>query len=201
MLQHKGGQQEPALGGEFALGQLSALGNYVSIVNAFAADTAAGPSNYIIAAIVIKPKATGIFRVNVDLSWSDPNDVEVQWSLLAAEASVTADPITLTGGTPAAIFGSQADATSLGEITVAPFTPIALVNAAAPVTLAERTFIATGTTQGFDINGIFSNAGAGTTKVPFTGGVDCVFYLQVSADAGAIGGLKLQFTVQEEPVA
>jgi hypothetical protein len=203
MLQHRQGQQEGPLSGDFALGLTQALGNYVSIVNASVADTSAPANNYIIAAIVLKPKVTGIFRVNVDLGWFDQStgdDVEI--SLITAEAAVPADPILLGNGVNGAFFGSQVDPTSLGQFAITPGTSMTITNAGPTTPLASNTVLSEagiGQQQGFDINGIFSNSN-GIGKAPFTIGVDCVFYIQINTDAGAITNMKLQFTVQEEPV-
>jgi len=211
-IKNKSPESYPQSGGG-GLGLLNALGNYASIVNATPAATPAGPTSYTVAAIVVKPQSSGIFRVNVDIGWFDSGiGDQITWSLLAAEADPTSSNITLTGGTPAAIVGSTADASTTGQVT-AGSAPIGLVNANPTlfVLLSSKqseSETGSGQQQNFDVNGIFSNAGAGTTKVPvpFTLGVDCVFYLQVNTTngegpgVGPIANMKLQFTVQENPL-
>jgi hypothetical protein len=179
----------------------TAGGNYASIVNAAPPNTSAGPLAYIVGAIVVKPKVSGVFRIDLDLGFFDTTAAElVTTALVAEEASAVGTPITMTGGVAAGIDGKAADSTTLAEIPAAAGTGITLAGVSGtPVFLATReqnSVAGADQQQAFNVHGIFA-LGTGTTKTPATLNEDVVFWVQVSAPAGTIEHMTLQFSVQE----
>jgi len=204
---HKSGHNEPmedtlaGLAGAAAESILIAMGNYASIVDANPTNTAAAPVSTVIAAIILKPEVSGIFRIDADVGYGDSVSEDVTWQLLAAEPAVPATPITLANGTPAAIFGKTAATGSEGEVE-ASGTGIVITGAGAPVILNDNIIDSTSAvdqTQGYHVSGLFSFSGMGTTKTPFTLGETAVLYLAVSAPAGVIQNMVVQFSAQEQP--
>ena len=90
-----------------ALNLTSSLGNYWTFGGAgsgAAAQTiAAGPTAVNVAAILVTPRVTGLWEVDLDVGWSsNTNGHPVTWSLLQQQATVKGNTWTI-GGTPAAI--------------------------------------------------------------------------------------------------
>ena len=178
----------------------AASGNYAAIDRGVPANTSAAPTLFAIAAIVLTPTVSGIFRVNAHVNLTDSSSESVTLTLLAAEQGAPGVPITLTGGTPAAQFGTTALAAgdSLGDTSTVSGTPIALVGATAAKTLAVKTISAVATdptTVG--TSGLFSFSVGGTSKIPFVLGETCVLYLALTAAAGTLSGLNVEFSAEE----
>ena len=184
--------------------QLSALGNYVSLIDQQAADTANHPLNYTFAAIVVRPMASGIFRVDFSANWVDATAGEnVTWQILAVSAANPPDPITITGGGGSvAAIGSAADATSQGQVSAAIGVPLTISNISAGKVMDSKTLwsLGSGEFQAVSMGGLFHSNGNSLPKVPFTLGVDCVFFATVTAAGGPFSGLVTLLSVQEQPL-
>jgi hypothetical protein len=180
---------------------VDAMGNYAAIDAASPENTSAAPVAFIVAAIVLTPRTSGIFRVNASLQLVDSSSEGVTLSLFGAEQAVAGTPITLTGGSAAAQFGSGVvGATSLGEVSTVAGTPIAIVGDTGPLLLAHKevTAVATDPTT-VGTSGLFSYSTGGPTKLPFVLNETCVLYLAVTAAAGTVSAMNVDFTAQENP--
>jgi hypothetical protein len=185
-----------------AQGANAADGNYAAIDRGAPANTSPAPpaATYIVGAIVLTPKVSGIFRITAALDFTDNDSEQVTLTLFAAEPAVPATPITLNGGTPAAQFGSTAAPTSLGETSTVIGTPITVVGGAGagPKELAVKTVTAVAMDPAeVVITGLFSFSVGGTSKIPFVLGDTCAIYVTVSAPAGTLSAMNLDFSAQE----
>jgi ribosomal protein L14 len=179
----------------------TAGGNYATITAATPPNTSAAPAGYIVAAIVVKPKVSGIFRIDLDYCFFDTTAGEdVTTALEANEAAAPGTPITITGGTNAGFEGNAADATTLAEIPAAAGTGLTIGgSAAATHALSSRqqnSVAGANQQQAFGVHGIFCIAG-GANKDPATLNEDIVFWLKVTAPAGTLENQTLNFSVQE----
>lgn len=172
-------------------------GNYVAIDRGAPANYAT-PAASIIAAIVVTPRASGIFRVTAGLGLTDSSSEEVSMFLYAQEQAVAGTPITLTGGTAAAQLGSGTGANALGETMTAVSTAIGITGGTGAKELATKniTAVATDPTN-VGISGIFSYSTGGTTKTPFALNETCVLYVAVTCAAGTLSAMNLDFSVEE----
>lgn len=189
----------PGSSGEGGGGTSLAAGNYAAIDDGAPANSAAAPATYVIAAIILTPQVSGIFRVTANLTLTDSASEEVSLILRAAEQAVPATPIALVGGTAAAQLGSTAAAGSIGEVSTVAATPITETGTGSAKTLATKTVgaVATDATT-IPISGLFSFSTGGTTKTPFTLDTECVLFLAVTAAAGTLSAMNLEFSAQEQ---
>ena len=92
----------------------NAPGNWAHIARNLIVNTQTGPVSTCIAALLLVPRWSGIFRYNVCVGWSDSVTADVvTLSVLTAQAF---SPAALAGGTAAAAFGQNSDAASQGLI-------------------------------------------------------------------------------------
>jgi hypothetical protein len=182
-----------------------ALGNYVAIDRGAPANTSAAPASYVVAAIVVTPEASGIFRVNASLSLADAASESVNMSIVAAEQTAPGTPIVVNGGTLAGQVGSTAAVGSNGYTATAAGTPITFTgaNTAGAKILAVKNVQTIAASDPIDLStgGLFSFSTGGTVKTPFTIGQQCVIYVTLSAATGPLSAQNLDFTVQEQPFA
>ena len=194
--------EEPGGAGAAGGGTGAAAGNYAAIDAGAPHDTGAAPTAIIIAAIVLTPTVSGIFRVNASLALTDSSTENVTLSLFGGEPTAALTPITMSGGTAAAQFGATALAsgTQLGEVSsgTGGITVTGAEGAGGPKLLTAKTVHAV-TTVPLEVStgGLFSFSTGGVTKTPFVLGETCVLYLAVTAAAGTISAQNVEFSVQE----
>jgi hypothetical protein len=178
-------------------------GNYAAIDRGAPANSSVGPATFVVAAIVLTPVASGMFRIVGNLGGTDSSSEVVTLTLLAAEQAVAGTPITLTGGTAAAQIGNGATpVTSLGETSTVAGTGIGIVGGGVAKTLATKTVQAVGTDPiELSISGLFTFSTGGVTKTPFVLDETCVLYLAVTAAAGTISAMNCDFSAQEQASA
>jgi hypothetical protein len=204
---HRPGHHEPVdetlalLAQNAAESILIAAGNYAAIADGAPANTSTPPTSYVIAAIVLTPKVSGIFRIDVHLTGTDSVSEEVTLGLLGSQVAVAGTPIVLAGGTAAGQLGSSAGAPSVsngGQVATVPGTPISFTGEGALQGLSTKRTPAVGTDP-FEVgtSGIFSLTAPSTIKTPWPIGQTALVYVQVSAPAGQITAMNLDFTVQE----
>ncbi len=192
----------------------TAAGNYVSITGAPATNTATPPlAPVIVAAIIVTPKVSGIFRIDARVGYSGTAAGDTPaWALIAAEqAASVGPPITVaSGGTPASFAGKSATAPGdVGDVSDIA-TGIVLAGEGAIVGLdAETIPVVAGLDadqgQQYQVSGLYMNGHGADPKVPFTLGQTVVFYVQVDntggTHAGGIADMEVAFSVQEQPSA
>jgi hypothetical protein len=90
-----------------AMASDDSLGNFWSIVGGAIATQQTAPSSDIVAVILLTPKVSGLFRVSVDVGWSDDTTADsVAWRLRSSQVNVAGQVFTVGGTTPhAAGFG------------------------------------------------------------------------------------------------
>jgi hypothetical protein len=175
-------------------------GNYVTIDAGLpGTPTSAAPASYAIAAIVTTPLASGMFRVTASVTMTDSSSELVTLKLFAAEQGVAGTPITLTGGTAAAqLGGGVVPVTTEGQVATATTVPIALVGATVAKTLSTKSLQAVATDAiTISITGIYSFSVGVASKIPFVLDETCCLYLGVTAAAGAISAMNVDFSVEE----
>jgi hypothetical protein len=190
-----------------------AAGNYVSITDGLPTNTAAPPlAPVIVAAIIVTPKVSGIFRINARVGYSGTSAADTPaWGLLAAEQSASGVPITVaSGGAPASFAGDSATAPgNVGDVSNVA-TGIVLAGEGAPVGLDAETIevapdLTTNQSQQYQVSGLFMNGHGSGAKTPFTLGETVVFYILVDNTGGPhVGGIQdmvVAFSVQEQPSA
>ncbi len=182
-----------------------AMGNYAAIDDGAPANTSAGPATYVIAAIVLTPRTSGVFRIDVHLSGVDSSSEEVTLNLLGAKENVAGTPIVMVGGTAAAQLGNAAGPATTsngGETATAAGTEMSFTGNSAGVGLSSKHVTAVATDP-FNIgtSGIFSLSAAPATKTPWPLGQTALVYVALTAAAGTLSALTLDFTVQEQPSA
>ncbi len=173
-------------------------GNYVTIARGAPANYAT-PTSSIVAAIVATPQASGIFRITASLGVIDSASEEVTIFLFGANQAAAGTPITLGGGTNAGKFGSTAGANALAETMTAASTAMTVTGGTVAKELSTKSVAAIGTdATEVTITGTydFSTGGAGA-KVPFNIDETCVLYLTLTAAAGTLSGMTLDFAVEE----
>jgi hypothetical protein len=179
-----------------------APGNYVAIDRGAPANTSAAPAAYVVAAIVLTPLVSGIFRIDASLAVTDSSSETVTMAILAAEQTTVGTPIAVVGGTAAGQVGSTAAAGSTGDTSTTAATAISFTgaNTGGAKTIATKTVQAVATDPiEITTGGIFSFSTGGVTKTPFTVGQECVIYIALTAAAGTLSAQNLDFTVQEQP--
>ena len=183
----------------------AAAGNYATLDASAPNNTGVGPTATIIAAIVLTPQVSGIFRVEAHLVFTDELEAgseNVTLSLFGSEPTAALTPITMSGGTAAAQFGATtlASGTQLGEVSsgTGGITILGGEGGGGPKLLAAKTVHALSADPAeLSLEGLFSFSTGGAIKTPFVLGETCVLYLAVTAATGTIGTMSLEFSAQE----
>ncbi len=192
-----------------------AAGNYVSITDSTVANTAVPPVDpVIVAAIVVTPKVSGIFRIDARVGYSGTAPADTpQWSLSAAEQLAPGTPITVASGGVAASFAGDSAAApgNVGDVSnVASGIVLAGQSLVAPTLDAEVIPVVAGLDadngQQYQVSGLFMNGVGAAAKTPFTLGETVVFFITVNNNtigphAGGIQDMLVNFSVQEQPSA
>lgn len=193
-----------------ALNLTSAIGNYWTFSSAgtgAAAQTiAAGPAAVNVAAILVTPRVTGLWEVDLDVGWSsNTNGHPVTWSLLQQQATVKGNTWAI-GGTPAIVGFGGNTATGGNGVVNSASAPMAVTIVGGSTNLTANTEII-GTLTGLltangsssDYYGVHSILGAAAAG-PL--GKQVAFIVQVNATAGDIITIpEIMFTVREVPFA
>jgi len=182
--------------------------NYASIVyNNIFPPQPGNNGDYNIAAIMLQPQTSGLFRISVSVSWSSVNmagEDEVVWYLVGATSTGTP---TFTNGTTVGIFGSTTEPGSLAQANVTSDAGITISGTGPstqlfedPQTITQNTFA---NTYEFEVSGIFGN-GIGTAMSPFPIGQWAVLWLDVQWDAASsnatVSPSFVVFSVEEIPL-
>lgn len=184
-------------------------GNYITVYNPNnssnqPANTSAAPANYIVAVMVFTPLVSGIFDVKLRIGYHDSVAETVTWGLTAF-LPAAAGPITVTGGQTGGVFGPTAPvspATS-AETSAVAGTQITLGNVGGGTvvdTYAIPTIAGLETIQAqqYSFTAIADNgATAGGPASPFPLNLPAAYALRVSAPAGVISGMALDWSVSE----
>lgn len=176
-----------------------------------AVGTMATPTNFFFAAMVLKPRMTGLFRVDIDVSFSTDTTAQPITMVFLTDTSASG---TLASANKAAhgtsgigAFGTNGfDGETIDTNAGATLTYNGAGFSTAPATQKSAvTGSLTGllTTNGsgtfsFEFNGIVGNAApTGATKTPFTLGNTVAFALKATAAGGTITVSHVQMTVTE----
>jgi hypothetical protein len=189
----------------------NATGNWVGIGAASTPAAQTAPSTTVVAALLIVPKWSGVFRVSVHVPWSDSTTADlVTLAIVSAQAATGA----LAGGTARAVFGQNADAACQGmnleadaaggagiTFNGAPIAQLSQWAIQTPTLTGFLTAQASGGGAVFPFSGLI-RATANSTKTPFTKLNHVAVGLQVSSrDARVITFGQLNFSIEEIPLS
>jgi hypothetical protein len=182
------------------------ISNFYAMTGISTVAVQTAPATSIVAVILVTPKLSGLFDVDVDIGWSDNTNADtVTWRLRKSQVIVAGQVFTVGGTTPAAagFAGLTAGGGASGFVQTAA-SGMTITNpaggASAQTNLDSKVFntltgLLANSDQYYGLHGIVTAANPG---VPFALGKQVALWLDVNA-ADNITIPSLTFNVKEMP--